>query len=76
MKKKKMSKKTKKWLYFFLMLVLSFCIIVLPTHYFSFLGMGPQSWSDILQDWWLIVPIVLFGAFWCWAKKDFDEEDY
>ena len=57
------------------MLVLSFCIIVLPTHYFSFLGMGPQSWSDILQDWWLIVPTVLFAAFWCWAKKDFDEED-
>ena len=70
-----MSKRTKKWLHFFLMLALAFCLIILPIHFYSFLGMGPQSWADILHDWWLYLPCLLFAAFWNWAKKDFDQED-
>ena len=28
-------------------------LIILPFHYYDFLGMGKQSWSQILNDLWL-----------------------
>ena len=64
--KNKTSKMKKKNKIRILRFIISFFVIailfVIPLHFFGIKGMEPQSWSEIFSNWWVILPVGIFGA--------------
>lgn len=54
--------KTKKVCFFIGMFIAYLLFLTMVMHYNDFLGMGKQSWSEILSDLWLYSIGALFAA--------------
>ena len=50
---KKNRRKTKKFFLILVSYIISLLFLMFAHHCFDFLGMGKQSWSEILHDLWL-----------------------
>ena len=57
--KKKNKIRILRFIYMFFGMVI---MIVIPIHFWGTKGVGPQSWSEIFSNWWIILLVSIFGA--------------